>query len=57
MARSIEEPRNARSRRSRGALPRAARELVEEHGMAATTMAAVGEHMARLLRSTFVAGG
>ncbi|TDD84418.1 TetR/AcrR family transcriptional regulator [Actinomadura rubrisoli] len=41
MSRSIEEPRNARSRRSRAALLRAARELVEEQGMAATTMAAV----------------
>ncbi|NDU76696.1 TetR family transcriptional regulator [Actinomadura sp. DSM 109109] len=41
MARAIEEPRNARSRRSRTALLRAARELVEEQGMAATTMAAV----------------
>lgn len=43
MVKSIEEPRNARSRRSRAALLRAARELVEEQGVTATTMAAVAQ--------------
>lgn len=54
MARSIEEPRNARSRRSRLALLRAARELVEEHGMAATTMAAVAERAGVSRRAVYL---
>ena len=54
MARSIEEPRNARSRRSRMALLRAARELVEEHGMAATTMAAVAERAGVSRRAVYL---
>ena len=54
MARSIEEPRNARSRRSRAALLRAARELVEEHGMAATTMAAVAERAGVSRRAVYL---
>ncbi len=54
MPRSIEEPRNARSRRSRMALLRAARELVEEHGMAATTMAAVAEHAGVSRRAVYL---
>ncbi|MGP4022737.1 TetR/AcrR family transcriptional regulator [Actinomadura sp. 3N407] len=54
MARSIEEPRNARSRRSRAALLRAARELVEEHGMGATTMAAVAERAGVSRRAVYL---
>lgn len=54
MARAIEEPRNARSRRSRTALLRAARELVEEHGMAATTMAAVAERAGVSRRAVYL---
>ncbi|WP_173097956.1 TetR/AcrR family transcriptional regulator [Actinomadura verrucosospora] len=54
MTRSIEEPRNARSRRSRAALLRAARELVEEHGMAATTMAAVAERAGVSRRAVYL---
>jgi AcrR family transcriptional regulator len=37
----IEEPRNARSRRTAAALLRGARELIEQEGFAALTMAAV----------------
>ncbi|WUH99135.1 TetR/AcrR family transcriptional regulator [Spirillospora sp. NBC_00431] len=54
MARSIEEPRNARSRRSRLALLRAARELVEEQGVAATTMAAVAERAGVSRRAVYL---
>jgi AcrR family transcriptional regulator len=54
VARSIEEPRNARSRRSRTALLRAARELVEEQGMAATTMAAVAERAGVSRRAVYL---
>ena len=39
----IEEPQNARSRRTAAALLRAARELIEQDGFAALTMAAVAE--------------
>jgi AcrR family transcriptional regulator len=54
VARSIEEPRNARSRRSRTALLKAARELVEERGMAATTMAAVAERAGVSRRAVYL---
>ena len=54
MARSIEEPRNARSRRSRTALLRATRELVEEHGVAAATMAAVAERAGVSRRAVYL---
>jgi AcrR family transcriptional regulator len=39
----IEEPQNARSRRTAAALLRAARDLIEQDGFAALTMAAVAE--------------
>lgn len=54
MAKSIEEPRNARSRRSRTALLRAARELVEERGVGATTMAAVAERAGVSRRAVYL---
>lgn len=41
--RSIEEPRNARSRRTRAALLSAARRLIEEQGFAATTLTAIAQ--------------
>lgn len=40
---AIEEPRNARSRRTREALLTAARELIEQDGFAGTTLAAIAE--------------
>jgi AcrR family transcriptional regulator len=40
---TIDEPRNARSRRTSAALLRAARDLIEQDGFAALTMAAVAE--------------
>lgn len=43
MPRSIEEPRNARSRRTSAALLEAARDLVEQQGFEALTMSAVAE--------------
>ena len=43
MLASIQEPRNARSRRTRTALLAATRALLEEHGTEALTMAAVAE--------------
>lgn len=43
MARSIDEPRNARSKRTCEALLTATRSLIEEHGFESTTMAAVAE--------------
>jgi AcrR family transcriptional regulator len=49
MGRTIEQPQNARSRRTVAALLRAARELIEEQGFEALTMAAVAEraHVSR----------
>ncbi|HCT78525.1 MAG TPA: TetR family transcriptional regulator, partial [Micromonosporaceae bacterium] len=38
-----EEPRNARSRRTREALLMATRELIEQDGFAGTTLAAIAE--------------
>jgi AcrR family transcriptional regulator len=43
MAQSIDVPRNARSRRTREALVKAARELIEEEGFDAVTLAAVAD--------------
>lgn len=43
MSTQISEPRNARSRRTRDALLRAARELIEEIGFEAVTLASVAE--------------
>lgn len=43
MVRSIEQPRNARSRRTVAALLRATRELIDGEGFEALTMAAVAE--------------
>ena len=43
MADSIQDPRNARSRRTRAALLEAARGLLEDQGAASLTMAAVAE--------------
>ncbi|WP_026403219.1 TetR/AcrR family transcriptional regulator [Actinomadura rifamycini] len=54
MTRAIEEPRNARSRRSRTALLRAAREIVEEEGVAAATMAAVAERAGVSRRAVYL---
>ncbi|MFV2172636.1 TetR/AcrR family transcriptional regulator [Actinomadura sp. LOL_016] len=50
----IEEPRNARSRRSRAALLRAAREIVERDGVAAATMAAVAERAGVSRRAVYL---
>jgi AcrR family transcriptional regulator len=54
MARMVTEPRNARSRRSRAALLRAARELVESEGVTAVTMAAVAERAGVTRRAVYL---
>ncbi|GAA4105086.1 TetR/AcrR family transcriptional regulator [Actinomadura miaoliensis] len=54
MAREIDAPRNARSRRSRAALLRAARELIEERGVEAVTMAAVAERAGVTRRAVYL---
>lgn len=54
MPRSIEEPRNARSRRSRAALLRAVRELVEDEGAGAVTMAAVAQRAGVSRRAVYL---
>ncbi|MFI0357116.1 TetR/AcrR family transcriptional regulator [Actinomadura sp. 9N407] len=50
----VTEPRNARSRRSRAALLRAARELVESEGVTAVTMAAVAERAGVTRRAVYL---
>jgi AcrR family transcriptional regulator len=50
----IVEPRNARSRRTAAALLRAARELIEQDGFAALTMAAVAERAGVSRRAVYL---
>jgi AcrR family transcriptional regulator len=50
----IEEPQNARSRRTVAALVRAARELIEEDGFAALTMAAVAQRAGVSRRAVYL---
>ncbi len=50
----IEEPRNARSRRTRASLLDAARGLIETEGFAALTMAAVAERAGVTRRSVYL---
>jgi AcrR family transcriptional regulator len=50
----IEEPRNARSRRTVAALVRAARELIEQEGFAALTMTAVAERAGVTRRGAYL---
>ncbi len=54
MARTIDQPRNARSRRSRAALLDATRELITEGGFDALTMAAVAERAGVSRRSAYL---
>jgi AcrR family transcriptional regulator len=51
---TIEEPQNARSRRTAAALLRAARELIEQDGFAALTMAAVAERAGVSRRAVYL---
>src|SRR4029450_11475500 len=50
----IDPPRNARSRRTGAALLRAARELIEQDGFAALTMAAVAERAGVSRRASYL---
>jgi AcrR family transcriptional regulator len=50
----IQEPRNARSRRTAAALIRAARELIEHEGFAALTMTAVAERAGVTRRGAYL---
>jgi AcrR family transcriptional regulator len=50
----IAEPRNARSRRTSAALLRAARELIEQEGFAALTMAATAERAGVSRRAVYL---
>jgi AcrR family transcriptional regulator len=50
----IEEPQNARSRRTGAALLRAARELIEQDGFAALTMATVAERAGVSRRAVYL---
>jgi AcrR family transcriptional regulator len=50
----IEEPQNARSRRTAAALLRAAREVIEQDGFAALTMAAVAERAGVSRRAVYL---
>jgi AcrR family transcriptional regulator len=52
--RCIEEPQNARSRRTNAALLRAARELVEQEGFPALTMTAVAERAGVSRRAVYL---
>jgi AcrR family transcriptional regulator len=54
MARQIEDARNARSRRTRAALLSATRELLEEQGFEALTMAAVAERAGISRRAVYL---
>lgn len=51
---AIDEPTNARSRRTRHALLTAARDLIEEHGFAAVTMTQVAEHAGVTRRAVYL---
>lgn len=51
---SIQEPRNARSRRTRAALLGAARRLIEEKGFAATTLTAIAQAAGVTPRSLYL---
>lgn len=54
MPKSIETPRNARSRRTSEALLTAARELIAEHGFEALTMAAVADRAGVSRRAVYL---
>jgi AcrR family transcriptional regulator len=54
MADAIEDPRNARSRRTRAALLAATRALLEEQGTEALTMAAVAERAGVSRRAVYL---
>jgi AcrR family transcriptional regulator len=54
VARSIEQPRNARSRRTNAALLAATRELIETSGFEALTMAAVAERAGVSRRAAYL---
>lgn len=54
MARSIDEPLNARSRRTNEALLSAARSLIEERGFQSLTMAAVAERAGVTRRAVYL---
>ena len=54
MARTIQDPRNARSRRTSGALLDATRALLEERGAEALTMAAVAERAGVSRRAVYL---
>jgi len=51
---TIDEPQNARSRRTAAALLRAARELIEQNGFPALTMAAVAERAGVSRRAVYL---
>lgn len=54
MPRTIEEPQNARSRRTSAALLEATRELIEQQGFEALTMAAVAERAGVTRRAAYL---
>jgi AcrR family transcriptional regulator len=54
MVRTIEEPQNARSRRTSAALLAATRELIEDEGFEALTMAAVAERAGVTRRAVYL---
>ena len=54
MVRSIEQPQNARSRRTSGALLHATRDLIDEQGFEALTMAAVAERAGVSRRAVYL---
>ncbi len=54
MAKTIDQPRNARSRRTAAALLAAARELIDEQGFASLTMAAVAQRAGVSRRAVYL---
>lgn len=54
MPRTIEEPQNARSRRTSAALLEATRELIEQHGFEALTMSAVADRAGVTRRAAYL---
>jgi AcrR family transcriptional regulator len=54
VVRSIEQPQNARSRRTSAALLQATRDLIDEHGFEALTMAAVAERAGVSRRAVYL---
>src|SRR5260370_28860006 len=56
MTKAIDQPRNARSPRSRAALLDATRELISEGGFDALTMAAIAERAGVSRRSVYLHG-